>query len=103
MLLKLEDAIPCSVCGAKPVLSGGWRSGRLKCPNYKSKTILHGNLNTERNGLVMGFTHHCDYFWNENQAKNDGIPTIVMEWNYIQKNHVDNSEYEKLFSKRRSK
>ena len=51
----------------------------------------------------MGFTHHCEYFWNENQAKNDGIPTIVMEWNYIQKNHVDNSEYEKLFSKRRSK
>lgn len=36
-MLTLDDAVPCSICGAKPILSGGWRSGRLKCPNYKSE------------------------------------------------------------------
>lgn len=92
----LDDAVPCSVCGAKPILSGGWRSGRLKCPNYKSKEILHGNLNCSRNGLVMGFTNWCNYFWNEEQIKNEGIPTIVEEWNYIQKNHVTNSGFGKM-------
>lgn len=92
-VLTLDDAVPCSICEAKPILSGEWRSGRLKCPNYKSEKILHGNLNCERNGLVMGFTNCCDYFWNEDQIKNEGIPTIVAEWNLIQNNHITNSEF----------
>lgn len=41
----------------------------------------------------MGFTNCCDYFWNEDQIKNEGIPTIVAEWNLIQNNYITNSEF----------
>lgn len=79
--IGIEDAIPCSICGSKPKLSGGNRSGRLICPNYKSKEIKHGNLDSATNGLPMGFTDWCHFFWNEEQSKTKGIPILVEEWN----------------------
>ena len=27
-MLTLDDAVLCSICGAKQILSGGWRNGR---------------------------------------------------------------------------
>lgn len=92
-MLTLEDTIPCSICGCKPILSGGERSRRLKCQNYKSNEIKHGNLNSDRNGITMGFTNWCNLFWNEKQAETEGIPTIVKEWNYIHENGVTNKEF----------
>lgn len=82
-MLTLQDAVLCKVCGSKPILSGGTRSGRLVCPNYKSKEIQHGNLNSDTNGIPMGFTNWCNYFWTEEQRMNEGIPIIVEEWNSI--------------------
>lgn len=98
-MLTLEDAIPCSICGCKPILSGGdiiSHTGRLKCPNYKSTEIKHGNMNSDRNGITMGFTNWCDLFWTKEQAETEGIPTIVKEWNYIHENGVTNKEFEQL-------
>lgn len=94
-MLKLK-VVPCSICGELPIICGGDRSGRLKCPNYKSKEILHGNLSSDTNGLTMGFTNWCNYFWSDEQIVNEGIPRIVAEWNYIQENHIDNCEYNYL-------
>lgn len=82
-MITLNDAVPCSICGKKPILQGGKQHGRLVCPNYKEKEIQHGNLNSDTNGLAMGFTNWCIYFWNENQRNNIGIPTVVKEWNSI--------------------
>ena len=97
-MLTLEDAIPCSICGCKPILSHGIisRVNRLKCPNYKRKEIKHGNLSSDRNGLTVGFTNWNHLFWNEKQAETEGIPAIVKEWNYIHENGVTNKEFEQL-------
>ena len=94
-MLTLEDAIPCSICGSKPVLAGGTRTGRLRCPNYKSKDVQHGNLNSDTNGITMGFTHWCNLFWSSEQSESKGIPTVVEEWNYIHKNGITNKEFAK--------
>ena len=80
-MVTIQDAVPCSICGSKPILCGGNRHGRLKCPNYKSDEIPHGNL--ARPDLPMGFTNWNYNFWNEEQSKNEGIPAIVNEWNSI--------------------
>ena len=90
-IVKLK-VVPCSICGELPIVSGGDRFGRLKCPNYKSEKILHGNLGSDSNGLTMGFTSWCYYFWSDEQIINEGIPRIIAEWNYIQENHINNSE-----------
>lgn len=68
-MITLQDAVPCSICGCKPILSVGERSGRLRCLNYKSKEIQHGNLHTDTNGITMGFMHWCYLFWNEKQRE----------------------------------
>lgn len=83
--LNMFDAVPCRICGHMPVLQGGIHSkaGRLVCPNYKSKDIIHGNLSSDTNGIPMGFTKWCYNFWSETQANEEGIPTIVKEWNTI--------------------
>lgn len=101
--MTLEDAIPCSICGCKPVLSGGERSGRLKCPNYKKRVYVngksmpsHGNMNSDSNGITMGFTHWCNLFWSKEQAETEGIPTIVKEWNCIHENGITNKNWDKF-------
>lgn len=81
--MNLSDAVPCSICGSFPVLQGGEHIGRLVCPNYKSKKIIHGNLSVDTHGIPMGFTKWCHYFWSEEQANEEGIPMIVKEWNMI--------------------
>lgn len=98
-MITLNDAVPCSICGCKPILSGGIHSGRLKCPNYKSDEIKHGNLGADRKGLTMGFTNWCNLFWSKEQSETEGIPTIVKEWNYIHENGVTNKEFEQLNKK----
>lgn len=86
-MITLKDAVPCCVCGSLPRLDGSAKSqsGRLVCPNYKSKKIQHGNLNLDTNGIPMGFTNWYHYFWNEEQMINEGIPMVVNEWNSIHK------------------
>lgn len=95
-MLTLLDVVPCSICSSRPILSGGQRSGRLICPNYKSEKIKHGNFNSNRNGITMGFTHWCHLFWSEEQSKIEGIPAVVREWNYIHKNRVTNDNWEQI-------
>lgn len=95
-MLTLEDAVPCSICGCKPIFSRGTHSGRLKCPNYKSNKMKHGTLSSDTNQLTMGFTNWCYLFWNKEQSEMDGIPTIVKEWNYIHENNVTCKEFEQL-------
>lgn len=51
----------------------------------KVKKIQHGNLNSDTNGIPMGFTNWYHYFWNEEQMINEGIPMVVNEWNSIHK------------------
>ena len=52
-MLKIEGAVPCSICGEHPILQGGVAShrARLVCPNYKSETTPHGNLSCETQHL----------------------------------------------------
>ena len=95
-MLPLDDVIPCRICGSKPILSGPEHTKRLKCPNYKSKEIKHGNLSADRNELTMGFTNWCNFFWNEVQEKTEGIPTIVKEWNTIHQNSITNQDFDQL-------
>ena len=104
MMLTINDALPCSICGAKPFFTGGdvqfHTAGRIRCPNYKSREILHGNLNSNRNGLTMGFTNWCYSFWTEEQTTENAIPLLVKEWNYIQENHITNGNFYALLDVR---
>lgn len=61
--ISISDAVRCSVCGKMPILQGGIHSrfGRLVCPNYKSKEIIHGNLDSKTNGIPIEFTNWCYY------------------------------------------
>ena len=83
--ISISDAVPCSICGCAPIIQGGTHSrcGRLVFHNYKSSEMIHGNLSSETNGIPMGFTKWCYYFWSETQANEEGIPTIVKDWNMI--------------------
>lgn len=97
--LTLEDAIPCSVCGAIPKLQGGNRSGRIVCPNYRNERwskIQHGNLSVDTVGITMGFSHWCYLFWTKAQGENEGIPVIVKDWNYIQSHHIDRNGFNEI-------
>lgn len=84
-MLTLQDTVPCKICGKLPVLQGGTHShcGRLVCPDYKSDKIQHGNLDVNTKGIPIGFTNWCYIFWTKEQMENEGIPTIVKEWNSI--------------------
>lgn len=80
----IKGTIPCSICGEYPIMQGGLSShfARLVCPNYKSKTIQHGNLSSDTNGIKMGFTEWNNIFWTEEQAKKS-TKELVNEWNKI--------------------
>lgn len=85
-MLKIEGAVPCSICGEHPILQGGVAShrARLVCPNYKSETMPHGNLSCETQHLPRGFTSwQCEDWWTEDQAKNNGVAKLVNVWNQI--------------------
>lgn len=80
----IEGTVTCSICGEYPILQGGVRqhSARLVCPNYKDKKIQHGNLNSDTNGLAVGFTDWNHIFWTEEQAIKS-TKDLVLEWNKI--------------------
>lgn len=83
----LEEAVPCSICGKRPIMHGGIKSheARLVCPNYRSEEIQHGNLNIRTKGIARGFTDWNHMFWTEEQAK-ESTKELVKEWNEIHKN-----------------
>lgn len=80
----VEGTVPCLICGKYPDLQGDVRqhAARLVCPNYDSKKIQHGNLNSNTKGLAMGFTKWNHIFWTEEQAI-EATKDLVFEWNKL--------------------